>query len=252
MKKIASLAISSMLVFSLTACGSQNTVAPVVQNNQVQSLAAKQVTLSMDKEESKTEKKVSSTVKNATFKIGEKKSSSEVKTVEKIVVKFSPSTTAKNDVESSNLSMIARYSLTSMNQARTYEDGYRIGIAALEQMARNNVYVGRVSWSAANAAKSWENGYKIIAAALNHIASDKPNSAYEACNLVMTMMNATTTYEDGYKAGYAALQIIGQTNNYTIKSIVSLALSQANGTTSWQTGFNIIKNALSELRRANI
>ena len=66
------------------------------------------------------------------------------------------------------------------------------------------------------------------------------------------LMNAATTYEDGYKSGYAALQIIGQTDNYTIKSIVSLALNQANSVSSWDGGFNIIKNALSELRRANI
>ena len=252
MKKISSLAISSILVFSLTACGSQNTVATIAQDTQVQAQGAKQVTLSMEKQESKNEKKVSNSVKNATFKIVEKKDSSKVKTAENVVVKFSPSTSTKNDVDSANVAMIARYSLTSMNQARTFEDGYRIGIAALEQMARNNVYVARVSWSAGNAAKSWENGFKIVAAALNHIAADKANSAYEACNLVMSMMNAATSWEDGYKSGYAALQIIGQTDNYAIKSIVSLALSQANGTTNWETGFNVIKNALQELRRANI
>lgn len=251
MKRIASLAMSTMLVLSLTACGSQSTVTPALQDTQVEAQAAKQTTLSMKKDSTKTEKKASNNIKELNIKIADKKSSSVTKTAEDLVVKFSK-TTAKNDMDSANIAMIARYSLTSMNQARTYEDGYRIGIAALEQMARNNVYVARVSWSAGNSAKTWENGFKIVSAALNHIAAEKPNNAYEACNLVMSMMGAANTWEDGYKAGYAALQIIGQTDNYTIKSIVSLALNQANNTSTYDAGFNVLKNALQELRRANI
>lgn len=252
MKKIASLAISSMLVLSLAACGSDNSITPAIQDaQQVQAQASKQITLSMDKQESKNEKKASNSIKELNVKIADKKSEGKVKTAEKVTVKFTAAT-GKNDMDSANIAMVARYSLSSMNSARTWEDGYRIGIAALEQMARNNVYVARVSWSAGNAAKSWENGYKIVAAALNHIASDRPNSAYEACNLVMSMMNAATSWEDGYKSGFAALQIIGQTDNYTIRSIIDLALRQANTASSWETGFNIIKNALQELRRANI
>jgi hypothetical protein len=251
MKKIASLALSSMIVLSLTACGSDNSVAPIMQDSQVQAQAAKKITLSMKKEESKAVKAASNSIKELNTKIADKKSQEKSKTADKLTVTFS-APSGKNDMDSANIAMVARYSLNSMNQARTWEDGYRIGISALEQMARNNVYVARVSWSAGNAAKTWENGYKIVGAALNHIAAEKPNSAYEACNLVMSMMNAANTWEDGYKSGYAALQVIGQTDNYTIKSIIDLALRQANTTSTYESGFNVIKNALQELRRANI
>ncbi|MFN8576840.1 MAG: hypothetical protein U0354_08270 [Candidatus Sericytochromatia bacterium] len=254
MKKIASIALSSMIALSLASCGSDNSVNQIAQNTQVEAQAAKKINLSMKKDESKAVKSASNSIKDLNVKIADKKSQDKAsKSVEELKVTFSAVEKGKNDFDSSNNAMVARYSLTSMNQARTWEDGYRIGLQALEQMIRNNnAYVARVSWAAANATKSWENGYKVVAAALNHISADRPNSAYEACNLIMSMMNAATSWEDGYKSGYAALQIIGQTDNYTVKSIVDLALRQANTTMTYESGFNVIKNALQELRRANI
>jgi hypothetical protein len=135
-----------------------------------------------------------------------------------------------------------------MNTAQTYMEGYKIGIMALDNMARQGVYVARVSWAGANATKDWENGYKTVAAALQHIANERPNTASETCNLVLTMMGASNTYSDAYKTGFAAMQIISQTENPVIRNITDLALRQAGGTTDWQDGYNVLRSAFLSLR----
>ncbi len=244
MKKFTSLAISSfLLATALVGCNTQTSVDPslLAQDTQVNAQAAKKITLSMDKKDS-------AEVKNdSKAGIKDKAKEGAVKKATNVIVKFdAPS--SKNDWDSHNLAMTARYTLDAMNRASTYSEGYNIGIQALSQMASQGVYVGRVSWSAGNATKNWQNGYKVVAAALNHIAGDRPNTPYEACVLVQSMMGSTNDYGDGYRAGYAALQVIGQTDNYTVRNIVDLALRQANSTTQWSDGYNVIYSALNQLK----
>ncbi len=245
MKRLATLAISGIFTVSaLTGCGSQATLdtsAIALQQQQlVEAQAFGSKTLSMNKQKT-NEPKVS------TLKIKEKVSNGTPKEITNLVIKFkNPST--KNNLDERDIANIARYTLSSMNTAGTYSEGYKIGIMALDNMARQGVYVAKVSWASANATKDWENGYKVIAAALNHIAGERPNTAPEACQLVLTMMAAANTYSDGYKVGYAAMQIVSQTDNPVIRNITDLALRQANSTTDWQDGFNVLKNAFFALR----
>ncbi len=247
MKKITSLAISSfLLVTALAGCNNQATIDPaLLAQTDVSAQASKKITLSMDK-------KNSTEIKNdSKAKIKEKNSLTKSdKKGDKLVVTFT-APSGKNDLDSQNIAMIARYSLNSMNQATTWMDGYNIGIQALSTMAGQGVYVARVSWSAANATKNWDNGYKMVAAALNHLANERPNTPAETCTLVLTMMGATTGVQgwmDGYKGGYAALQIMGQTDNPGVKSIIELALRQADSTREWRDGYNVLINALAALR----
>ncbi len=243
MKKFTSLAISSfLLATALVGCSSQTTIDPsLLQDTQVNAQAAKNITLNMVKKNS-TEVK-----DNSSAKIKDKAKEGGVKKATNVIVKFA-APSGKNDWDSQNNAMSARYTLAAMNSASTYSQGYNIGIQALSQMASQGVYVGRVTWSAANATKDWNNGYKVVAAALNHIAADRPNTPYEACVLVQSMMGASTDYADGYRAGYAALQVIGQTDNYTVKNIIDLALRQANSTSDWSYGYSILNNALNQLK----
>lgn len=250
MKKLASLAISGLtLAMSLTACGTQTNdlSQQLAQDTTVQAQSVKTITLSMDKKETTAVKKAEANLKEVKVKeTAAKKDNGAQKSVKDVAVKFS-APSGKNDIASQNYAMVARYSLQSMNQATTYQSGYQIGIQALSSMASQGVYIARVTWSAANATKDWQNGYKAVAAALNHIASEKENSAYNTCQLVITMMNSANTYEDAYHEGFAALQVIGTTDNYAVKNITDLALRQAQSATSWADGFNTLKNALNSL-----
>mgnify|MGYP001559742148 CR=1 FL=1 len=245
MKRLNLLVAGIFAVSALTACGSQTSMDPslLALDTQVSAQAAKQITLNMVK-------KNSTEIKKSTLKIKEKNSTKLVKKdAEKAVVKFT-APTGKNDFDSQNLAMIARFSLSSMNAASTYSDGYNIGIQALSQMASQGAYVARVSWASGNATKDWTNGYKVVSASLNHIANERPNTPAEICNLVITMMNQTGDYSDGYRVGLAALQVMGQTDNYTVKSIIDLAIRQAESMSQWQDGYNVIQNALAQLRNS--
>ena len=251
MKKLAQMTLSSLFVASMFAgCSQPVTSSNVAADDQVQSLAAaSDVTLSLDKKDSGTVKKNDTTIKS-------KNASTAKKDVVDLKLTFKKS--LKNDYYPSTypagyfqderqLAQVANYTLSSMNSASTYESGYRIGIAALQMMANDGVYVGRLSFAAANATKSWMNGYKVTAAALQHMAYQKPNSIYEACNLAQKMISATDTYEDGYRAGYAALQIVNTADNYQIKSITGLALNQANAASTYQDAYNVVVYAFRQL-----
>lgn len=262
MKKLGQIALSSLFVASLLAgCNSQQVVGSVDANEQVQALAASSdVTLSMKKDETKTVKTASNAIKSLNFVSKDKKNTADKKTVTDLVVKFKKN--VKNDYYPSTfpqgyfqderqLAQVANYTLSSMNSASTYENGYKIGMQAIQAMANDGVYVGRLAYAAANATKTYTNGYKIVSAALQHMSQQRPNSAAEACNLVLNMIGACDTYEDAYKSGYAALQVINTTDNYAIKSISGLALNQANSTTTYVDGYNVIVNAFKQIRVMN-
>lgn len=247
MKRIVTLTISSLLsVSALTGCGSQATlVNPAVNLQQSQIVEAQAFgtkTLSMNKQKTNE-------IKNSGLKIKDKNSKGLPKDVTNLVLKFK-APTVKNNLDERDIANIARYTLSSMNAAGTYTEGYKIGIMALDNMAQQGVYVAKVSWASANATKDWENGYKVVGAALNHIAGERPNTPSEACNLVLSMMAANNTYTDGYRVGFAAMQVIGNTDNPTIRNITDLALRQAGGTTDWEDGYNVLKNAFLALRNS--
>ncbi len=249
MKKFASIAASTLLLVStLTACGTQTSIAPVLQDNTVQAQSASKVTLSFNKKNSTATKTPSNAVKNATFTVGNKSDKGQAKKADSLVVKFTAPSN-KNDLSPQEAASISRYTLSSMNQASTYQEGYNIGIQALGSMAGNgnNVYIARVAWAAANATNDWQDGFKMIAAALNQIGGETPNTAYATVNLVIKMMGTAQTYQDGYKAGYAAMQVIGQTDNKSVRIITDLALRQAGSTTDWQNGYNVLVNAFGQL-----
>ena len=243
MKKVALLAVSGVLMLtSLTACGGQdlNTILPPVDEAQV--LASGTKTLSMKKDDT-------STVKNAAkldAKFDNKKDSTAKKTVENPTIKFSP--VVKNDFDSRNYAMQARWALNSMNSSYNYESGYRVGMQALNSMASNGVYVARVSVPAGDATKNWQSGYKVVAAALNHIAADRPNTPDEACNLVLNMMSSTVNWEDGYRVGMAAMRVIGQTDNMRVKDYLTGVYRSAESARTYQDAYNYIAEGFKQLR----
>lgn len=254
MKKSGSILLTSLMILSLNSCGNEKVASNIntVQDSDVQALAKKKVTLSMNKSDTKTVKELSNSIKELSFNVPDKSISKTQKNVENLVISFSPTEISITELKDSNSGMYARSALSAMNRANSWEEGFKIGFNALSQLAKNNIYVARVSWAAANSSKTWENGFKVVSVALNHIGAEKPNSAYEACNLVMTMMNAASTWEEGYRAGFAALQVIGRTDNYTVKNIIESALRQSTSAGNYEAAFNILKNALQQLRRANI
>jgi hypothetical protein len=245
MKKLAMMTVTVLFsVSALTACGSSTALDPAAlqQTQIVEEQAFGSTTLSMKKQNT-NEPKISG------LKIKDKMSKGAPKDIAKLVVKFkNPS--AKNNLDERDIANIARYTLSSMNSSQTYTEGYKIGVMALDNMARQGVYVARVSWASANSTKDWENGYKVVAAALNHIAAENPNTPAEACNLVMNMMNACKDYADAYRVGFAAMQVVGNTDNPMIRNITDLALRQAGGTTDWEDGFNVLRNAFLALRNS--
>lgn len=264
MKKFAQITLSSLFVASMfTACSQPASVSNVA-DEQVSAQAAGNVTLKFDKQNSSTAKKTANTikglkdVKDLNFNFKNLQAGSGKKDVTDLKVTFKQN--LKNDIYPTNfapgyfqderqLAQYANYALSSMNSQSTYENGYRVGIQALELMANDGVYVGRLSWAAANATKNWSNGYKVCAAALSHMAQQRPNSAYEACNLAVKMINAADTYEDGYRAGYAAMQVVNSTDNYTIRSISGSALQSANAVSSYSDGYRILVNAFQQIGR---
>lgn len=255
MKKSGSIILISLMVLSLNSCGNDKTISTFNQDNQdsqVEIQSKKKTNLSMDKSDSKTVKELSDSIKELSFNAPDKITSKTPKQAEKLEVKFTEPTIITTDLNASNSGMYARSALSAMNTSKTWEEGFKIGFNALSQLAKSNLYVAKVSWAAANSSKSWETGFKVVAVALNHIGSEKPNSAYEACSLVMTMMNAAKTWEDGYRAGFAALQVIGRTDNHTVKSIIDNALRQSTSAPNYEAAFNILKTALQQLRRSNI
>lgn len=269
MKKLSEMSISCLMLISLaTGCTSESPVMNLEDPSIVNAQSSKKITLSMNKKDTDEVKKsdgvillddkgvtfdksgnitTSTKVKKQTVTIKEKKDDGKEKSISNLNIQFEKPT-GKNDYDSQQYAMMARYALQSMNSAYSYSEGYRIGLNALSDMANRGVYVARVSWSSANATQNWENGYKVVSSALNHIASDRPNTAYEACNLVLNMMSTTNNYSDGYRAGRAALQVIGQTDNQTVRWIVDRALRDADSAWSNETAYNHIINALQQLR----
>lgn len=269
MKKFSAMSISGLMLISLlTGCTSESPVMTLEDPSIVSAQSTKKITLSMDKKVTDEVKKSdgvilldekgvsfdksgnitnSAKVKKQTVAIKDKKDEGKEKSASKVNIQFEKPT-GKNDFDSQQYAMMARYALQSMNSAYSYAEGYRLGLNALNDMASRGVYVARVSWSAANATQSWENGYKVVSSALNHIASDRPNTAYEACNLVLNMVSTTNNYSDGYRAGRAALQVIGQTDNQTVRWIVDSAIRDADAAWGNEAAYNRIVNALQQLR----
>jgi len=244
MRKQFAITLSSALIISLlTACGNQSNISPIqLSQSPILSQAAKtNEYLSFAKKDDGTEKK-------SDLEIKEKTEKASVKKPEELKIKLPA---VKNyPMDERDVASIARYALREMHAAVTYSEGYRAGLKAIKKMARDGVYVARVSLASAESTIDWQNGYKVVAAALNHMAEGNPNTPYEACNLVLSMMKSTNSYSDGYRAGLGAMNVIGQTDNHRVRYIVESAIRAAESTYSSERSYNIIRDALLELRRS--
>ncbi len=146
---------------------------------------------------------------------------------------------------------IARIGLTSMERARTYEDGYNIGRSTIDSLARQNSYIARLAQAATNPQMGYESAYKAISHSLSFIANNREISISNACDLVRTMMGAAKTYEDGARMGYGTMSFIRQSASPSITAVIDSSVYAAQSARYWEDSYNLLFNAYNSIRYMN-
>ena len=196
-------------------------------------------------------------LKSSTLKIKEKKSAiSSIKEIKDLIIKFkAPAPNVQIEVNAADFSMLARYTLSSINDATSYKDSYEIGMKTLLKIASEDTendegYVAKIAIEAANATKDWMNGYNVVVLAISHIANKKSDNPVEVCSLVNTMMASITDFSTAYRVGLASLNKIKQLNSDepNVKSFITLVVSQAESTSEWESAYKIVYNGLIQVR----
>lgn len=239
MKKALIAALLS--TFTLTACstGSDMIVPDEVMQQDVNALASSTKTIKMNKEDTKTVKKVESKLDNKAQN-NVAKDSKEIKITYKDV-------SAKNYGEQ-GVAAIANFALKSMDSARTWESAAQIGYRALEDLGRQDVYVANLSYRCAKASSTWEEATKMMMMGLSNIANQVPNSADNSVDLVLRMMDTAKTWDSGSKVGYAALEFIGSTDNMDIRNLLATVYRAAKAARTWEDSYKTIAEGLRTLK----
>lgn len=234
--------ISALLsAFTLTACstGSDMVMPDEMMQQDVNALAASTKTIKMQKEDTKTVKKVESNLEN--------KAQNNVEREAKDVKITYKEVSAKNYGEQ-GVAAIANFTLKSMDAARTWESSAQIGYRGLEDLGRQNVYLANLAYRCAKASSTWEEASKIMMMALSNIANQVPNTADNSIDLVIRMMDTAKTWDSGSKVGYAALEFIGSTDNVEVRNLLGSVYRAAKAARTWEDSYRTIVEGLRTLK----
>lgn len=146
-----------------------------------------------------------------------------------------------------NIANTASFALDSMNRARSWESGYRIGEQTLKGIA-SDAYVARLALAASGPSMKWETAYYVLAYALQHIASAQPNTVENTCNLVLKMMDKSKTWEEGSRIGFATLKFIRQTATPNMSSFIDTAVSSADAARYWEDTYKTLASAFQQMK----
>lgn len=149
------------------------------------------------------------------------------------------------------IATIAQIGLDSMNRARTWEDGYKMGVRTLQQLAQNDSYLARLGLEMEKPSKQYESAYKAVAYSLQMIASGQNITIPGVCELVARTMGAAKTWEDGGKMGQAALAFIRQTAGVNISAVIDAGVASAEAARTWNDHFNTIQSTVQRIRHMN-
>jgi hypothetical protein len=149
------------------------------------------------------------------------------------------------------IATIAQIGLDSMNRARTWEDGYKMGVRTLQQLSQNDSYLARLGLEMEKPSKQYESAYKAVAYTLQMIASGQNITIPGVCELVSRTMGAAKTFEDGGRMGQAALSFIRQTAGVNISAVIDAGLASADAARTWNDHFNVIQSTVQRIRYMN-
>jgi hypothetical protein len=179
-------------------------------------------------------------------KLGNKADSKTVKTATELKVAV-----AKGSIAAGGLSDIARMTLTSMQQARTYDSACQIAYGALERMldeTNQSDMAVRFTYYGAKSQEKWVNAYKVASLGLEHIAYGRSSSGRQVYQLAQNMMSATDSWVDGAKVGYEMLETIEKVDRDSQnRRIASFAYDSAKRATRWEDAYRTIDNAFREI-----
>lgn len=156
------------------------------------------------------------------------------------------------DLSTSEVMSIARLGFESMERARTYEDGYNLGRATLETLARQNAFVAKVGIAATDPQMKYESAYKAASRALVFIANNREISIPSVCELIRDMMNAAKTYEDGSRIAYGTMAMIRANGaSERIRSEIDYAVRAAQNARYWEDAYDILYTSYGRIRAMN-
>jgi hypothetical protein len=239
-KRILTTVVMAGLLAGCSAPGAMMT-APAAGNVAAQAAASKFLTAD------KADTAAKQTTKN---KLGNKADSKTLKTAAELKIALKPATLAPSLTESS-ISSIARMTLNSMQQARTYDSGCQIAYGALERMldeTNQNDMAVRFTYYGAKSQEKWVNAYKVAALGLEHIANGRSSTGRPLYQLAQSMMGATDSWVDGAKVGYEMLETIEKVDRDSQnRRIASFAYDSAKRATRWEDAYRTIDNAFREI-----
>jgi hypothetical protein len=216
--------------------------APAVSNVGAQAAAAKFLTA--DKADSTAKQ----TTKN---KLGNKADSKTLKAATELKIALKPATLSPSLTDGGMISDIARMTLTSMQQARTYDSACQIAYGALERMlddTHQSDMAVRFTYYGAKSQEKWENAYKVAALGMEHIAYNRGSSGRPVYNLALNMMSKTDSWVDGAKVGYEMLETVEKADrDPQNQRIASFAYDSAKRATRWEDAYRTIENAFREI-----
>jgi hypothetical protein len=216
--------------------------APAVSNVGAQAAAAKFLTA--DKADSAAKQ----TTKN---KLGNKADSKTLKTATELKVALQPAKLGGPSLTDSNVSDIARMTLTSMQQARTYDSACQIAYGALERMLDETNQADmavRFTYYGAKSQEKWSNAYKVAALGMEHISYNRSSTGRPVYNLALSMMATTDSWVDGAKVGYEMLESVEKADRDSQnRRIASVAYDSAKRATRWEDAYRTIENAFREI-----
>jgi hypothetical protein len=255
MNKIISLG----LILSLVACSSDLNIQNSVEDiQQVNTLANKKVTLSMNKKSSGIEKKI-----DPMYKFPDKKSSNVKKEVLPLNITFTKVDIPKKNSswlkplpyapgyfkdDETQIPIAARKALTLMNESSSFEESYDIGRLTLQSMSRDGVYIADLGTGAALASRNWQNGFKFLVVVLQHIAESRPTTSQKACEVLEIIMNSSSSWEDAYSAASAGLRIVkSKEDDYAVKRIIENGLKESEESQTYAEAVRALKNTCQYL-----
>jgi hypothetical protein len=230
--------MASMLV----GCGPVTTLAPVAPAALgAQASATKFLTTD------KTDSGSKQTTKN---KLGNKAASKTPKVADNLKIAIKPATLAPS-LTDGNLSSIARMTLSSMQQAQTYDSACQIAYGSLERMLDETNQADmavRFTYYGAKSQETWKNAYTVAARGLEHIAAGRPTEGRAVYTLAQSLMGGTDSWVDGAKVGYEMLESVEKADRDSQnRRIASFAYDSAKRATRWEDAYRTIENAFREM-----
>lgn len=248
MKRSALLLASTLILSSLFSCAAPNTfpgaMGPQSGLNSFSNVAefpgapGGLLTLSDQREDTATPKEVDSELNN-------RPSRGVPKPIQNAPIKYQPPTRGPRDPN--NIAATASFAIDSMNRARSWESGYRIGEEALKDLSAE-AYIARLGVASSAPSMQWETAFYVAGYSLQHIASGESNTVESTCNLVLKMMNKSKTWEEGSRIGFAALKQIRLTATPGISSFIDTALSSADAARYWEDTYQTLASALQRMK----